>query len=61
MLRQIKLNQFWLGNIDYVDITNAGRVDSEWTIQQPTPKAISRRWYCVIVGSEVGIFSSWYV
>lgn len=59
MLRQIRANEFWVGNISYVDTTAFGAEGQEHRIHEPADNAISDRWYAITVGVQVGIFSSW--
>jgi hypothetical protein len=61
MLKQIKSNRFWLGGMEYVDVTVTGDAAVGQIIHQPRADAVSTRWYCVIAGLEVGVFTSWYV
>lgn len=58
MLKQIKLNQFWLGGMDYVNTAAATSVQQE--IHAPAVNTSARRWYNVSMGTEVGIFTLWY-
>jgi Caulimovirus viroplasmin len=58
MLRVIKSNRFWLGDIHYVDTATVD--DTQQEIHKPAVNTVSRRWYCVFQGTAVGIFNSWY-
>lgn len=58
MLSQVKSNRFWLGGMDYVNTAAAPDVQQE--IHTPAASTTSRRWYVVSMGTEVGIFTSWY-
>jgi len=59
MLRQISVNQFWVGDISYVDTTAFGAEGPEQRIHEPAGDTISDRWYTITIGVQVGIFSSW--
>lgn len=61
MLRQLRLDPFWVGGIEYVDTSHIGGFNAKWKIHQPPPEVTSNRWYCVTIGAEVGVFASWYV
>ena len=59
MLRRISLDRTWLGDTSYVNTTD---VDcSHRKIQQPPANSCPSRWYVVIMGTDVGIFPSWFV
>ena len=47
--------------MEYVNTTAADGANAKAKIHQPRPGTTSNRWYCVTVGTEVGIFASWYV
>ncbi|KAF9792303.1 hypothetical protein BJ322DRAFT_1102817 [Thelephora terrestris] len=57
MLRQISLDRTWLGDTSYVNTTNV--VSPQRRIQQPATTVHSSCWYIVIMGTDIGIFSSW--
>lgn len=59
MLRQIRSNPFWLGGMNYVNTAAACGTQQE--IHAPALDTSTRRWYTVVMGTEVGIFTSWYV
>jgi len=59
MLRQIKANAFWVGDISYVNTTAFGDEGPEQRIHEPAAGDVSDRWYTITVGVQVGIFSSW--
>jgi hypothetical protein len=58
MLKQIKSNRLWLGDINYVNTAVAGGAHQE--IHKPADNVVPQRWYSVVKGVEVGIFTSWY-
>lgn len=59
MLRQIRANQFWVGDISYVDATAFGDKGPEQRIHEPADDTVSDRWYTITTGLQVGIFASW--
>jgi hypothetical protein len=61
ILRQVRVNPLWVGSMEYVNTTAYGGADAKCKIHQPSPEATANRWYCVTIGTEVGVFTSWYV
>lgn len=59
MLRMIKANEYWVGNIDHVNKNDVGDEGAEQTVHEPAANAVSSRWYAITIGLQVGIFSSW--
>lgn len=59
ILRQIRSNDLWLGDIRYVDVAAVSGAGAERIVHQPASSTTSEHWYCIIVGAEVGIFTSW--
>lgn len=59
MLKQIQSNPFWLGDINYVNTAAVG--DARQEIHAPAVDTFARRWYSIVMGTEVGIFTSWHV
>lgn len=58
MLKFIKLNNLWLGDISYVDTAAVDGAQQE--NHKPAANTPSHRWYCVTKGTEVCIFNAWY-
>jgi hypothetical protein len=59
MLELIASDQSWLGDANYIDASLVDGAKRE--ILQPTANATSHRWYTVVMGTDVGIFTSWFV
>lgn len=59
MLKQISANRFWVGDISYVDTTAFGARGLDQWIHEPAVDAVSDRWYTIMIGRQVGIFSLW--
>jgi len=59
MLRQIRANEFWVGDIGYVSTTAFGAEGPKQRIHEPAANAVSDRWYTITIGVQVGVFSSW--
>jgi len=58
MLRNIKADRQWVGDITYVDTSAIGNT-IEQRINKPERGIQSDNWYSVVAGTRVGIFSSW--
>ena len=58
MLRWIKADPQWLGDISYVDTSAVGTVTNQ-QIHKPGSNAQSSNWYVIVAGTRVGIFTSW--
>ena len=58
MLDRIKTDSEWLGEPRDVD-TSVVDISEALTIHRPSPDAVSRTWYSVTAGSEVGVFTAW--
>ena len=59
MLRHIKRDQQWVGDILYVDTSAVTVTDQQ--IHKPVRGAVSDTWYIITAGTRVGVFTSWCV
>lgn len=59
MLRRIKDDPEWLGEISDIDTSAVGD-GSPLVIHRPAQDAAGNTWYTVTAGTQIGIFTSWY-